>query len=115
MAEPDKGLDKPRVKVPVSVSKGVPFEVKALVSHKMESGQRTDEKTGAKLPRRILKRFVCTLDGAEIVRVTLYPAVSANPYLSFYASAEKSGELHFVWTDDDGSTLEASAHIEVKP
>lgn len=115
MAEPDRGLDKPRVKVPISVTKGEPFEVKALVSHKMESGQRQDEKSGAKIPRRILNRFVCTLDGAEILRVTLHPAVSANPYLSFYASAEKSGEMHFLWTDDDGSTLEASAHIEVKP
>lgn len=115
MAEPDRGLDKPRVKVPASVSKGEPFEVKALVSHKMESGQRKDEKSGAKIPRRILNRFVCTLDGAEILRVTLYPAVSANPYLSFYASTEKSGEMRFVWTDDDGSTLETSAHIEVKP
>lgn len=115
MAEPAKALDKPRVKVPVTVTKGEPFEVKALVSHKMESGQRQDEKSGAKIPRRILHRFVCTLDGAEILRVTLYPAVSANPYLSFYASTERSGEMHFVWTDDDGSTLEASAHIEVKP
>ena len=115
MAEPERGLDKPRVKVPTSVTKGAPFEVKALVSHKMESGQRQDEKSGAKIPRRILHRFVCTLDGAEILRVTLHPAVSANPYLSFYASAEKSGEMHFLWTDDDGSTLEASAHIEVKP
>ena len=27
MAEPDRGLDKPRVKVPISVTKGEPFEV----------------------------------------------------------------------------------------
>ncbi len=107
-------MDKPRVKVPLNVRKGEPFEVKALVSHKMESGQRKDDKTGARIPRKILNRFLCTLDGVEILRVTLHPAVSANPYLSFYATAGKSGEMKFVWTDDDGSTLEASAHIEVK-
>jgi sulfur-oxidizing protein SoxZ len=45
----------------------------------------------------------------------MHPAVSANPYLSFYATADKSGEMHFVWTDDDGSTLETRATIEVKP
>lgn len=115
MAESEKGLDKPRVKVPVSVTRGEPFEVKALVSHKMESGQRKDEKTGEKIPRRILNRFACTLDGEPIMEASLHPAVSANPYLSFYATAERSGEMRFVWTDDDGSTLEASAHIEVKP
>jgi sulfur-oxidizing protein SoxZ len=114
VAEQEQGLDKPRVKVPGSVVKGEPFEVKALVSHKMESGQRKDDKTGEKVPRKILNRFVCTLNGMEILRVTLHPAVSANPYLSFYATAEHSGEMQFVWTDDDGSTLDASAHIEVK-
>ncbi|MBK6660533.1 MAG: thiosulfate oxidation carrier complex protein SoxZ [Proteobacteria bacterium] len=78
-------------------------------------GQRSDEKIGARIPRRILNRFVCTLDGDEILAVTLHPAVSANPYLSFYATADKSGEMRFLWSDDDGSTLEASARIEVKP
>lgn len=114
MAEQDNALDKPRVKVPSSVTKGEPFEVKALVSHKMESGQRKDDKTGEKVPRKILNRFLCTLDGVEILRVTMHPAVSANPYLSFFATAEHSGEMQFVWFDDDGSTLKASAHIEVR-
>lgn len=115
MAEQEHSMDKPRVKVPAKVTRGEPFEVKALVSHKMESGQRQDEKTGAKIPRKILNRFVCTLDGVEILRATLHPAVSANPYLSFYASAEQSGEMKFEWTDDDGSTLSARARIEVEP
>ena len=115
MAEQEHGLDKPRVKVPAKVTRGEPFEVKALVSHKMESGQRKDEKTGAKIPRKILNRFLCTLDGVEILRATLHPAVSANPYLSFHATAEKSGEMKFEWTDDDGSSLTATAHIEVQP
>ena len=86
-------MDKPRVKVPASVTSGEPFEVKALVSHKMESGQRKDDKTGAKIPRKILNLFVCTLDDVEILRVTLHPAVSANPYLSFYATAHHSGDI----------------------
>ncbi len=114
MADSEKGLDKPRVKVPVSVARGEPFEVKALVSHKMESGQRKDDKTGEKVPRRILNHFRCTLDGETVLEVTMHPAVSANPYLSFYASADKSGEMHFEWQDDDGSILQASARIEVK-
>lgn len=50
----------------------------------------------------------------EILNVNLFPAVSANPYLSFYATADKSGEMAFVWTDDDGSTLSTTAAIEVR-
>ena len=107
-------MEKPRVKVPASVRKGEPFEVKVLASHPMESGQRKDDKTGQKIPRKILNAFVCKLDGAEIVSVKMFPAVSANPYLSFYATASKSGEMEFIWTDDDGTTLTTTAAIEIK-
>ena len=40
---------KARVKVPKSVKKGEVFQVKTLVSHKMESGQRKDKKTGERM------------------------------------------------------------------
>lgn len=115
VAETERSVDQPRVKVPAMVAKGEPFEVKVLVAHPMESGQRQDETSGAKVPRKILHSFVCSLGGQEILRVTMYPAVSANPYLSFYATAEHSGELVLVWTDDDGSQLRTTAHIEVGP
>ena len=49
-------MQKPRVKVPKTVARGEPFEVKVLISHKMESGQRTDEKTGEKIPRHIINQ-----------------------------------------------------------
>lgn len=107
-------MAKPRVKVPKAVKKGEPFEVKALVSHKMESGQRKDEATGEKIPRQIINTFVCKLDGAEILRVKLHPAVAANPYLSFFATADKSGEMEFIWIDDDGAEVSAREKIEVK-
>lgn len=106
-------MDKPRIKVPTTVRAGEPFEVKVIASHPMESGQRKDEASGAKIPRKILNTFVCTLDGAEILRVDLHPAVSANPYFSFYATADRSGEMVFEWIDDDGTVTRASAAIEV--
>ena len=107
-------MSKPRVKVPSAVKAGEPFEVKALVSHTMESGQRKDETTGEKIPRKIINTFVCKLDGVEILRVKLHPAVAANPYLSFFATANKSGEMEFVWIDDDGSETSTREKIEVK-
>ena len=67
-------MDKPRIKVPAKVKAGEPFEVKALISHKMESGQRTDEATGQKIPRMIINSFVCKLDGEVVFSVTLHPA-----------------------------------------
>lgn len=107
-------MEKPRVKVPKSVTRGEPFEVKALISHKMESGQRVDKKTGEKIPRKIINRFTCTLDGEEVFSANLHAAVSANPYLAFYVRAEKSGELEFTWVDDDGSTAQTKKNFVVK-
>lgn len=107
-------MPKPRVKIPKKIQKGKPFEVKTLISHKMESGQRKDDKTGELVPRKILKAFVCTLDGEEVFRVQMHPAVSANPFISFYVTAEQSGTLEFTWIDDDGTETKHSVPIEVK-
>jgi len=107
-------MAKPRVKVPKKIKKGEPFEVKALISHKMESGQRKNEETGENFPRKIINTFICKLDGKEVFRVKFYPAIAANPFLSFYVTAEKSGELEFIWIDDDGTETQHKKNFEVK-
>ena len=107
-------MDKPRVKVPKKVKRGEPFEVKALISHKMESGQRTDKNTGAKIPRQIINRFECKLNGEQVFSADFHAAVSANPYTAFYVRAEQDGELEFLWVDDSGdsATIKKSFKVE---
>ena len=106
-------MAKARVKISKKIKKGEPFEVKTLISHKMESGQRKNEETGENFPRKIINTFICRLDAEEVFRAKLYPAVSANPFLSFYVTAEKSGELEFIWIDDDGSETQYKKSFEV--
>lgn len=106
-------MAKPRVKISKKIKKAEPFEVKTLISHKMESGQRKNEETGGNFPRKIINTFICKLDGEEVFRVKLYPAVSANPFLSFYVTAEKSGELEFIWIEDDGTETQYKKSFEV--
>ena len=48
---------KARVKAPKTVAKGEVFQVKTLISHKMETGLRKD-KAGEKIPRMIINSFV---------------------------------------------------------
>ena len=93
---------KPRVKVPASAAKGEIIEIKTLISHRMESGQRTDE-TGERIPRNIIKKFICTYNDEVVFEADWYPAISANPYQSFHYKAAESGEFTFTWKDDDGS------------
>lgn len=104
---------KARVKVPKSVKKGEIFQVKTLISHKMESGQRKDKKTGGKIPRMIINKFTCTYNGKVVFESDWHPSISANPYMAFYVKADKSGELAFKWTDDKGKTVEKTASITV--
>ena len=106
-------MAKARVKISKKIKKGEPFEVKTMISHKMESGQRKNEETGENFPRKIINTFICKLDGEEVFRVKLYPAVSANPFLSFYVTAEKSGELEFIWIEDDGTETQYKKSFEV--
>ena len=100
------------VNVPKQVAKGVPFDVKVLISHPMESGQRRDI-DGQAIPRKIINRFVCALDGEEVVSLDLYPAISANPFLAFSVTAEASGTLSMTWVDDDGVVQTQLAPITV--
>ena len=104
---------KPRVKVPKSAKKGDVIEIKTLISHKMETGQRKDKKTGEKIPRKIINKFVATFDGEQVFAVDVEPAVSANPYIKFNMRAEKTGELVFTWVDDDGTSYTAKKTLTV--
>lgn len=105
--------NKPRVKVPDKVKAGEVVTIKTLISHTMESGQRTDKKTGEKVPRMIINAFKVTFNGEEIFAVDMEPAVSANPYVQFKAKFAESGMLEFTWIDDDGGVYKTQKKIEV--
>src|SRR3954471_17995047 len=95
---------KPRIKLDKKeAKKGDLVEVKALVAHIMESGQRKDAQ-GATIPRKILNKFTCTVNGKEVFAADFEPAVAANPYIQFKFKADEAGPVVLTWTDDDGST-----------
>ena len=41
-----------------------------------------------------------------------HPAISANPYQSFFFKATESGEFTFTWKDDDGSEYTAKNKLD---
>ncbi|RYC23981.1 thiosulfate oxidation carrier complex protein SoxZ [Ciceribacter ferrooxidans] len=103
---------KPRVKVPKSAKAGEIVTIKALISHKMESGQRKDA-DGKIIPRSIINRFTCDFNGNNVIDVAIDPAVSTNPYFEFAAKVDAAGEFKFTWYDDDGSVYEDKKPIGV--
>ena len=104
---------KPRIKLDKKeAKKGDVVEVKALVSHVMETGQRRDA-AGNIVPRKILNKFTCTIAGKQVFAADFEPAVSANPYIQFKFKAAESGPVVLTWTDDDGSTIVGEETITV--
>lgn len=101
-----------RIRLPQSVKKGEVFEVKTLITHVMESGQRRDA-AGKVIPRQILNKFACSYNGKEVVRMDLAPAIAANPFIAFFITATESGTLDFAWTDDDGTVFKETQKITV--
>ena len=77
-------MDTPRIRLPRVIKRNEPFEVKTLISHTMESGQRIDEENGQPIPRHIIRKFVCLLDGLEVFSARLYPGIAENPFLTFF-------------------------------
>lgn len=103
---------KPRVKLPKSAKAGEMVQVKTLAAHKMETGNRKG-KDGKPVPRLILNKFSCSMGGSEIFSADMHPAVSANPYITFFIKAEKSGTYAFNWTDDNGKVTTVSHDMAV--
>ena len=100
------------INVPAKAKKGEIIEIKTMLSHPMETGFRPSDDDKL-VPRNIIKRFVCTYDGEAVFSADLFPAISANPFLSFTLVATNSGVITFSWTDDNGQTQVQTAKIEV--
>jgi sulfur-oxidizing protein SoxZ len=89
------------------------FEIKTLISHIMETGFRYTT-TGQRIPRDIITLFSCSYNGEEIFRADFYPAISANPFLTFFTTATESGTLEFKWSGDNGFSETATATVTVE-
>ena len=101
------------IKVPKTAKRGEIIEIKTLLSHIMETGFRHST-IGAAIPRDIVTELVCRYNGTEIFRADLYPAMAANPFITFFTAATESGTIEFEWTGDNGFAEKASAKIDVE-
>jgi sulfur-oxidizing protein SoxZ len=101
------------INVPRKAKRGDIIEIKALMSHIMETGFRRTA-SGDLVPRNIITSFTCRYNGAEVFRADLFPAISANPYFAFFTLARESGKFEFEWIGDNGFSSTASASIIVE-
>jgi sulfur-oxidizing protein SoxZ len=103
---------KPRIKLPESAKVGDVIEVKTLISHVMETGQRKDP-DGKTIPRNIIHTFEAKFAGKPVFTGKLYSGISANPYLAFHMKVPGPGEFEFSWLDDAGVRISEKAKLNV--
>jgi sulfur-oxidizing protein SoxZ len=101
------------INVPSKAKRGNVIEIKALMSHIMETGYRRTA-AGDIVPRDIITNFTCRYNGAEVFRADFFPAIAANPFVSFFTIAKESGRFEFTWIGDNGFSETASAPIIVE-
>ncbi len=103
---------RPRIKLPESAKVGEIIEIKTLISHVMETGQRKTP-DGKPIPRHIINSFTAKYAGADVFAAELHPGISANPYISFFMKVPGPGEFEFTWLDDAGVKVVEKSKLNV--
>lgn len=79
-------------------------DVRVLMSHEMETGQRRDS-AGAIVPAHFISNVTVTHESKVILAAEWGPAISKNPYLQFkFKGAKKGDEIVVSWVDNKGDT-----------
>jgi sulfur-oxidizing protein SoxZ len=100
------------INVPKTAKRGDVIEIKTLISHIMETGFRHGT-NGQVIPRDIITTLTCRYNGEEVFSTTLYPAIAANPFVTFNVLASESGTIALTWTGDNGFSVTEEVKIEV--
>jgi sulfur-oxidizing protein SoxZ len=79
-------------------------EVRVLMSHEMETGQRRDG-SGNLVPAHFIQTVTVTHAGKTVLSAEWGPAVAKNPYMQFkFQGGKKGDELTVTWVDNKGET-----------
>ncbi|MBS1142393.1 MAG: sulfur compound chelating protein SoxZ [Proteobacteria bacterium] len=77
-------------------------DIRVLMQHPMETGQRKDDK-GQSLAVNFIQTFSVLLNGKTIIDGQLNTSISKNPLFTFKARGIKAGDkLSVAWVDNTG-------------
>ncbi|MCC7080721.1 MAG: thiosulfate oxidation carrier complex protein SoxZ [Burkholderiales bacterium] len=81
---------------------GESADVKVLISHPMETGQRRNER-GELVPAHFITQVTATLNGKAVMSAQWSQAISRNPFLGFKVKGARPGDKVAVsWVDNKG-------------
>lgn len=86
-------------------------QVRVLMAHEMESGQRKDS-AGKTIPAWHIQQVSITLNGKPVLSAQLGTAVAKDPYLQFQLKGAKPGDKVAVsWRDNRGDSRSDEATV----
>ncbi|UCV10243.1 thiosulfate oxidation carrier complex protein SoxZ [Dechloromonas denitrificans] len=86
-------------------------EVKVLISHEMETGQRKDA-AGAIVPAWFITELTAKHNDKVVLSSEFGPSVSKNPYLAFkFKGGAKGDKIVVSWKDNKGDSRADEAAI----
>ena len=92
---------KPRIRIPEKAKVGEIIEIKTLVQHVMETGNRKTA-DGKVVSRNIINAITASFNGVECFKADIQPGISANPFRACFMKVPGAGEFEFTWLDDAG-------------
>jgi sulfur-oxidizing protein SoxZ len=77
-------------------------DVRVLMAHPMETGQRKDA-SGNVVPAHFIQAITAQLNGKTVFAADVSQAISRNPVFAFKVKGAKAGDkLVITWTDSKG-------------
>jgi len=87
-------------------------DIKVLMNHVMETGQRKDAKTGQLIPAHFIQNVTVTLGGKVVMDAQWGPAISKNPFLGLKVKGAKAGDKVVIsWVDNKGDKNSTEAAV----
>jgi sulfur-oxidizing protein SoxZ len=94
-----------------AVAKDGAVNVKILMSHEMETGQRKDS-AGKPIPAHFIQQVSATWQGKVVLSANWGTAISKNPFLEFsFKGGQKGERIQVTWTDNKGDKRTDEATI----
>jgi len=91
--------------------KGDVTEIRVLMNHPMETGQRKNS-SGKVIPMHFIQNVTVKVNGKTVIEGQTSQAVSRNPVFSFRVKGAKRGDkVEISWLDNKGETNKTEAAV----
>ena len=86
-------------------------EVRVLMTHPMETGQRKDAE-GKLIPMHFIQNVIVKVNGRTVIEAEVSQAVSRNPVFSFRVKGGAKGDrVEVSWLDNQGANNKTEAAV----